>query len=128
MNIKAKYNKVIKVLAIRQSELWNITRLILPLENSFKTEELTEDEVCIVPTEPNFQLPNVFLRTKKNPSYQKFIDANRSNVEWNQTVDEIVETLDEIDLGSPGGDVKTNKCSIDQGILEVVLRRRYGHT
>lgn len=127
MNIKAKYNKAVKALTMHQSELWNTVKMMLPLENSFQTEGVSDEEMCIVPTEPNFQLPNVFLRTRKSPGCQKVIDNNRSDVEWNQTIDGVVEFFEGIDLPGMVDGADVRKCVIDRKVLGEMLRRRYGY-
>lgn len=127
MSIRARYEKIAKALGVRQQDLWHITRQILPLENSFQTEPIADEEVCVVPAEPNFQLPNVFLRTKKNPACQKLVDSSRSDVEWNQTLDATLEALEEIDISAGREEFKSTKCAVDPGVLSEMVWRRYGH-
>lgn len=128
MNIKNKYEKTIKALLISQKDMWNLQEHISPLEISFQTEPITEQEVCIAPNEPNFQLPNVFLKSKKNPLCQKLIDTNASTTQWNKTLDEILALLDEIDFVNETTQIKSDKITVDSKILENILKIRYGYT
>ncbi|CAD25579.1 hypothetical protein [Encephalitozoon cuniculi GB-M1] len=128
MNIKSKYGKVIKALSIRQSDLWLVPRLMTPLENSFQTEAIDDEEVCIVPKEANFQLPNVFLRTGQNPEYQKLVDGGMPSSDWDDVIEETIEMLEEIDLSIGSGGVMTRKCPVDQGILNRLVFERYGYS
>lgn len=127
MNIKSKYNKVMKVLTIRQNDLWLVPRLITPLENSFQSEAINDEEICIVPREANFQLPNIFLRTGVNPEYQKLIDTSGCNEDWNDIIEETIEALEEIDLSVTNHNTMTKKCLVDQDTLNRLVFERYGY-
>ncbi|KAG5858626.1 DUF5100 domain-containing protein [Encephalitozoon hellem] len=128
MNIKSKYNKVMKALTIRQRDLWLVPRLITPLENSFQAEAINDEEVCIVPKEANFQLPNVFLSTGQNPEHQKLIGAVRGSEDWNDIIEEAIEALEEIDLSINTHRIMTRKCPVDQDVLNRLVFERYGQT
>ncbi|AFN83293.1 hypothetical protein EROM_070420 [Encephalitozoon romaleae SJ-2008] len=127
MSIKSKYNKVMKALTIRQNDLWLLPKLITPLENSFQSEAINDEEICIVPCEANFQLPNIFLKTGLNPEYQKLIDTSGCSEDWNDIIEEAIEALEEIDLSSINHNIMTKKCLVDQDTLNRLVFERYGH-
>lgn len=127
MDIKAKYGKAIKTLGIRQQDLWDLPRLILPLENSFQADAIRDEEVCIVPREPNFQLPNVFLRTGVNAEYQKVIDTCGGSEAWDDVIDEVLEALEEMDLSVQDGECTTRRCHVDQELLSKLVAERHGY-
>ncbi|ADM11805.1 uncharacterized protein Eint_070410 [Encephalitozoon intestinalis ATCC 50506] len=127
MNIKSKYDKVVKALSIRQVDLWAVPKLMTPLENSFQTEAIGDEEICIVPKEANFQLPNIFLRTRLNPECQKLIDSSKSSENWNDIIEGVIEMLEEADLTTGEHSPTTRKCPVDQDTLNKLVFERYGH-
>ncbi len=126
MNMKSKYNKVIKTLSICQEDIWSALKMIVPLEKSFHTETVDDEEVCVVPNEANFQLPNVFLRTAPNPGYQKLINCNVNAVEWNKVVDEVLEMFEEMEIVSVP-ELLAQRCPIQQDVLKRMVSERYGY-
>ncbi|KAH9411920.1 hypothetical protein HK407_02g03650 [Ordospora pajunii] len=126
MNMKSKYSKVIKTLSICQEDIWSALKMLAPLENSFHTETVNDEEACIVPNEANFQLPNVFLRTAPNPGYQKLVNCSVDAVEWNKTVDEVAEMFEEMEIVSTT-EVMVQRCPVVQDVLKRMMCERYGY-
>jgi hypothetical protein len=125
MGIESRYDKLIKSLSIHQPDVWDLTKHITSYEMSFQTDAINDEEVCIVPSEPDFQLPNVFLRSRKSVECQRFIDANRSTTNWNESIEVILSAFDEMDFsGAPG--IHARRMMVNEEVLEKLIRKRYG--
>jgi hypothetical protein len=125
MGIRGRYDKLIKSLSAPQQEVWGFTKHMISYEMSFQADPVDDEEVCIAPGEPNFQLPNVFLRSRKSAGCQRFIDANKSAVNWNESIEAVLNAFDEMDFGRAPG-VRTRKMPVNEEVLESLIRRRYG--
>lgn len=82
-----------------------------------------EEQKSLVPTEANFQLPEIFLRIKNTFEIEKIFLKSRLENNWNHRLDKIIEKLNQIELEQP---VTEKKSIFDEKVLETMIRWRYG--
>lgn len=110
-----KYNK--KVI-----DLINLPEKIdTKVENLTTVTKPTEALISIIPVEPNFLLPNIFLRTKKVPECERFIKryatTDENTNELNKVLEEFEFEKDELtDVNRPA------TCN-DQVLMEAIIKR-----
>ncbi|KAM0686596.1 hypothetical protein COBT_002177, partial [Conglomerata obtusa] len=118
MDIETKLEKMLNILDSNDLTKQKIHDCIAALEAYHDIKEKDRD-VAFYPLEENLQLPNVFLRTKKNPEVEKFIRENQKPIgnfiKWNKNLDALLnkietsEIVDEVEED----EVEDVKCNIE---------------
>lgn len=122
MNYRAKHEKFAKTISTltKDTLIDNLSSLeyamLLPAE---------EEPRFWVPREANFQLPNVFLRTKIDPQAEKLLTQPGQNVDWKDNIDRLVGHLDDIQLEDEEGE-ESEEAPEDEELLEALIKMRYG--
>ncbi|KAI5168598.1 hypothetical protein PAEPH01_0264 [Pancytospora epiphaga] len=119
-NYKALHEKFIKITTGVTPE--RFIEVISRIENRLSiTSEL--ENIAIVPLEANFQLPNVFLNTRRINKVEKLFSDHGSDENQREKIDQIIGWLDNIQFEyeeeqrvSPEG---------DKHILSALLKYRY---
>lgn len=80
-----------------------------------------EPSVAFIPAEANFQLPNIFLRTRKIPECTKFFTKHANKDEYNNELAKVLEDFifenDELEVVNV-----PEKCN-DQVLMDAVVKR-----
>lgn len=120
MSLKGKHERIVKILS--STTLENFIESLSSIEYGLQSFS-PEPQESIVPLEANFQIPNVFLKTKKSFKVEKLFLEKELGGEWNQQLDRAIEFFDSIELGTP----ETNEAhSFDVKLLERLLEWRNG--
>lgn len=120
MNLKAKDEKILKTLAPVKPE--KFLECLSVVEYNLQTTPIETSRI-IAPQEANFQLPNVFLKTRTVFKAEGILSNNEFSANWNDKLDQAIKFLDSIDL-SPIDESKTE--DLDSKILESLLCYRNG--
>lgn len=86
--------------------------------------EVEKEDLCYVPMEPNFQIPNVFLKTALNTACKKFITENTELNDYTDQISLIIEELDSFSFLDEKNEQK-EIVSCDQNILDELILKRY---
>ena len=119
MNYKSKHSRLIR--AVEGVNIKNCIEELAALEHILqaKTEE---DNTVLMPLEANFQLPNVFLKTKINNKVQRLFDSCPSSPQNDLSLEEVIEFLSDIEIY----DVPNIQIGcFDESILEDLIRFRF---
>lgn len=121
MNYRQKHEKLIQILS--ETSFENFLESLSAIEyNLFLNSN--EDSKCIVPLKADFQLPNVFLKTRKNFKVEKIFSNLGLKANWNKEVDMALEILDTIDLNT---DQDCRVVDTDEKLLEKMIKCRYSN-
>lgn len=121
MNIEDKLEKIINIMQIDDIE--QIPEVIKTLETYYNLP-LSDSLSAFVPTEANFQLPNVFLRTKKLPECEKFILKNHSS-KLSLKFEEIIKFLEGVEIESEYFSSKGESVECDMNFMRKCIEKRY---
>ena len=92
---------------------------LLALESILHVPAATMGD-ALVPAEANFQLPNVFLRTKANPKVERILEQRTPAVDMTAHINKVCDLLDELEWESVG------RAEADKD-LEALIRLRTGN-
>lgn len=120
MDHRSKHENIAKI--ISQTTLENFLESLSAVEYNM-CHLVQEAPKCLVPLEANFQLPNVFLKTKLNFKSEKLLTGDAIKANWNSEVSKISDFLEEIELEEY--EMKVEKECNEKGIEELI-RWRYG--
>lgn len=125
MNYKIKHEKIIKTLSAISLDTF-IERLS-SLEHTLQTP-VHEEQRTYIPREPNFQLPNVFLKALKNGKVEKLFAEHGSRERnrdkgWDYRIDALVDFLDEMQFEDNEDEAED---AAEEDILEVLIKARFG--
>ena len=82
----------------------------------------SDSGAALVPMEPNFQLPNEFLRTMVPNDVEGLFSEHGYATAWTVKLDQLIALLDELEFEGHGPEAE--EC--DAAVLGALLRRRYG--
>lgn len=82
-----------------------------------------EEGKALAPLEANFQLPNVFLRTRNSFDTERLFLNSRLENNWNAKLDRIIELLDQIEV--EGAETQQEE-PVDEKMLEKLIKWRSG--
>lgn len=125
MNIQHKYKKIIASLKIPYEQLFTFPNRLLSLESCLASSYAPEHSV-VLPKQPNLQLPNIFLRTRKLESVDDFLKENESaalNENWNDIIDSWLVKISNFELLEP--EFGNNEARIDEKDLKSKICTRY---
>lgn len=118
MSLRSKHEKIAKILSFTSLE--NFIENLSSIE--YTLQSLTQEpQESIVPLEANFQIPNVFLKTKKSFKVEKLFLEKELSGEWNDQLDKAIEFFSGIELDIPETD---EAHKLDERLLERLLRWR----
>jgi hypothetical protein len=121
MNYRRKHEKFIQVLSSASKE--TLIERLSSLEHNLQTPAGEEAPQSYVPLEPNFQLPNVFLKTLANNRVEKLFAENQGSTEgWNEQIDAAIEYLDELQFEGPESSGEGDPYESD--VLEMLVKSR----
>lgn len=123
MSIKSKIDKLNRIISSQKSTEQFIENL-KPLELYFTDSVDNDSEQCIYPNEPNFQIPNVFLKTKKSSELKKFIKTNNGSADFSVAIDQILDDLENFDLVESQSTEEKEK--VDEEVLQFLINNRKG--
>lgn len=95
MNYNTKHEKVAKIIARTTFE--NFIESLAAIEYNLCLP-IQEPAKCLVPLEANFQLPNVFLKTKLNFKSDKILSNDAMKANWNTEIAKVCDFLENIEL------------------------------
>lgn len=111
MNIESKLEKLINIMQTENID--RIPEILKTLETYYNTP-VTDVLCAIVPKQANFQLPNIFLRTKMMPECEKFLSKHNGNASKIKFM-EIMKILEGVEIESEdfssAGDL--NECDME---------------
>lgn len=121
MNYKNSHGKIVKCLESLtiQNCIENLSSLEYIMQN-----EVQDSQVALVPQEANFQLPNIFLKTKMNPKAEKLFSENKAFLDWDDSLEKAINFLLEIEIQMVSD--SQNENIHDEKILEALIRSRFG--
>lgn len=122
MNYKSKHEKFIRFLAGMSKETF--IEGLSSLEYNLQMP-VNEELRSFVPLEPNFQIPNVFLKIQRNNKVEKMFAANNCTVNWDAQIDAAIEYLDDIQFDS--GEMADAQPVHNDEILEILIKARFGN-
>ena len=121
MNYKGKHEKFIQILSSATKE--TLIERLSSLEYNLQLPTNDEEPQSYVPLEPNFQLPNVFLKTLRNNRVEKLFAENRdAGVDWDESIARAIEYLDELEFEAPEAD--NGDDVYDSDALEALIKSR----
>ncbi|EJW03898.1 hypothetical protein EDEG_01808 [Edhazardia aedis USNM 41457] len=100
MNISLQLEKMIDALNISPDEIDTFLTSISSLKLIMQQKH-TGITSFVVPQQANFQLPDIFLRTKQIPECEKFMRENSKKIsikEWNENIDNSLNIIAEYEL------------------------------
>ncbi|KAI5149064.1 hypothetical protein ENBRE01_0674 [Enteropsectra breve] len=113
-----KFERVLKATALQ-----NFQKSVKFVCNIAKQPACRQDTICTA-NEANFQLPNVFLRTKENFKLETVFANNNEPVDWIDNVKELIDFINEIQFNAPPRERKFSKEKQDK-ILTALLEFQY---
>lgn len=120
MDYKSKHGNITKI--ISRTTFENFIESLAAIEYNLSIP-IQEPSKCLVPLEANFQLPNIFLKTKLNFKSDKILNNDSMKANWNKEIDKIVEFLDGIELEVEEEDEEVDCLEKE---LEEMIRWRQG--
>ncbi|KAF9764364.1 hypothetical protein NGRA_0620 [Nosema granulosis] len=123
MSIKSKMDKLNRIITSQTSTKHFIENM-KPLEIYFTESDDNNVDQCFYPNEPNFQIPNVFLRTKTSSEIKKFIKSNNGKSDFSSSIDQILDDLESFDLIEEREE--QDKERIEDEILNLLINNRKG--
>lgn len=94
MNLNQKHEKFTKIISYTTPE--NFLESLTAIE--YNLHQPAEESKSLAPNEANFQLPNVFLKTRNNFEIEKLLGKSNLEDNWNAKIDKAIEFLDRIEL------------------------------
>ncbi|WUR03152.1 uncharacterized protein VNE69_03361 [Vairimorpha necatrix] len=124
MNFQERLYKLRKACDVKPENIKKLIENFKPLESHFLNIEEDTETFCYIPTEPNFQLPNYFLKTNISSGCKKYM---QKNIEKNDYEDVIDLTIAELELFFAEDDsINTDKPEdISEDIVNELYRDRY---
>lgn len=120
MSLKEKHERIVKALSLTSLE--NFIESLSSIEYTLQSIT-SEPQRSVAPLEANFQIPNVFLKTKKSFKVEKLFLDGEAGGEWNESLDGAIEFLDGIKLCV----TESNEADVPDGkLLEKMLMWRNG--
>ncbi|KAI4292519.1 hypothetical protein PAPHI01_1793 [Pancytospora philotis] len=121
MNYRIKHEKFAQSIAGAAKE--TLVDSLAAIEYCLQTQNGDELKF-LVPREANFQLPNVFLRTRMDPGAEKLLAQHACRADWDSSIDALVEQLDEIEFedGAP----EDSEIEGREELLESLIRVHSG--
>lgn len=120
MDFQAKHLKILK--SIQMATLKNFLECLSSVEYTLETCNPALLK-AIVPLEANFQLPNIFLKTKKAFKIENLFSDKNLAADWNDELATAILYIDNIELECSGNN-KDPEVDILQ--LESMLKWRNG--
>jgi hypothetical protein len=131
MDIESKYEKMENILNIKFHELFEFPEKVSALDLYTQMNEI-DKIVAFVPAEANFQIPNVFLRTKKVPECEQFLKGNSTSlddrdllVSWNTKIDECLNILETFEISEWSAGPENEIVKFDEKNVEKMLKDRF---
>ncbi|EOB14454.1 hypothetical protein NBO_27g0011 [Nosema bombycis CQ1] len=122
MSLKARIEKINRIITAQKSTT-DIIENLKPLEHLI-TEGLDNDqESCLYPNEPNFQLPNVFLKTKISSELKNYIKSNDGVSNFTTSIDLVLDKLESFELFETEINLKD---TIEDEVLNFIVANREG--
>lgn len=133
MNYQENINKLKKASDFNFMNLRKIVDNFLPLESYFlesnnsesHTSNTLEKSKCYVPNEPNFQLPNTFLKTTVNTACKKYMQTHEEKKDYSRNIDYIIEELETFFVDYEN-DLEEDTEIISEDVLNNLYKSRYG--
>ncbi|KAK1348705.1 DUF5100 domain-containing protein [Hamiltosporidium tvaerminnensis] len=124
MNIENIYSKLIGILNIKHEQHNEICD-ILTATDTYTQTKISNVEKFLCPTEANFQLPNVFLRTKKIAECEQLVgDRTHVDIEkWNECLNEL-EKICEFEFEEPEFIESSENDLYDEEFIERNIKQR----
>jgi len=82
----------------------------------------SETPKCLVPNEANFQLPNIFLKTRSSSAVEKLFSKSRCEDNFNAELDAMIEFIDQIEFDRPP---QPESNPLDEKTLEILIKHRH---
>lgn len=120
MSLQAKHEKLQKEIA--SVSLDNFIEKLSSIEYLLQTSS-TEPNKALVPQEPNFQLPNVFLKTKKLFKAENLFTDKSLIGNWNEQFDRIIKFIDNIKFDVEEKDLKIKN---ERNLIDEMIAWRNG--
>ncbi|EQB61399.1 hypothetical protein NAPIS_ORF01024 [Vairimorpha apis BRL 01] len=122
MSYSENINKLKKASNFDLSNLKQIIDNFLPLQSYFFN--VKNEDMCYVPMEANFQIPNVFLKTTINTACKKYIQENIEKNDFSKQINIIIEELDLFSFIDKHNDYN-EVVTCDQSVLDELLSKKY---
>lgn len=123
MSIKSKMDKLNRIISSQKSTDQFVENM-KPLELYFTDSVDNDSEQCIYPNEPNFQIPNIFLKTKMSSELKKFIKTNNGNSDFSTAIDKILDDLESFELSDSQNAEEKEK--VKDEVLYFLINNRKG--
>ncbi|KAF7682946.1 hypothetical protein TCON_1841 [Astathelohania contejeani] len=129
MDLKNKLEKMEKILNFHFVDTPNFLDRLNAL-NTYLVSDLNDHTEALAPNEPNFQLPNVFLRTKKVAEFGK-INQKLRHIEdaegWNEIVDKYIKRFEDFEFYEPEFSDEKNDEELGSDMVNELIKIRYGY-
>lgn len=119
MNFSQKHERLAKIISYTTPE--NFLESLSAIEYSLLLPS-SEEVMSLVPNEANFQLPNIFLKTRNNFEVEKLFGKSRPDDNWNSKIDKLIGLIDQIELKQ---DHPSENGDFDEKTLEVLIKHRH---
>lgn len=118
MNYRQKHENFVKTIQYAVPE--NFLESLSAIEYNL-LHPSSEATKCLVPKEANFQLPNIFLKTRNSFAVEKLFGKSRRDDNFNAELDKIIDVLDQIEFKQPAN---LKNLLFDEKILEILIKYR----
>lgn len=119
MNYTQKHDKLARTIYYTTPE--NFLDSLSSIEYSLLLPP-AETAKSLVPNEPNFQLPNVFLKTRSNFLVEKLFRRNRPEDDFSEEIGRLLKILDEIEVEQA---TPQEGNPFDEKVLEILIKYRH---
>lgn len=120
--MKNKHSKILKILnsLTPPSLMEGLSHMEYILLNDPETQGLG-----LVPQEANFQLPNIFLKSKINSKVEKLLKETKKSLGWDSSLDAAIDFLGEVEVVDALEEDLNPEFS--EEVLEELLKARHGN-